>query len=120
MPKFLSRFGRHDDPGYLVLVEEPPPAPIRMAFSTDADGYRFFPAFTSQDTLLRWKAEGGLTHRVPLSTLLGVLAESPMEALIIDPADRSPKVYLRSDVLAGRRDAVQAGTRQPPRDIPER
>jgi len=120
---FLRRWTRKDveqDRQYLTLVETRPGGEIGLAFSTDVDGYQFFPVFTTKAALLRWAPEGGTTGFAPLSAVISVLIESPMEAIIIDPASKAPRVILRSDAAEGRIAPTPLGSRLPPSDIQQR
>lgn len=73
-----------DEPQYLVLVEAPPPAPMRVAFATAADGSRFFPAFTDRAALLRFEPGGGEAASAPISALREMARVSGL-SVIIDP-----------------------------------
>jgi hypothetical protein len=69
---------------YLVLIQAPPPAPIRVALATAADGSSFFPAFTDRAALLRFDPTGGETASAPLSALMEMARQSGL-SVVVDP-----------------------------------
>jgi hypothetical protein len=89
--------GASEDRDYLVLINAPPPAPLSVAFSTDSNGLRFFPAFSDEATLLRFEPKGGLTASAPLHVLREMMAASPIPMLIIDPGSPRQRIIRRDE-----------------------
>lgn len=73
-----------DDPHYLVLIEAPPPAPMRIAYSTASDGTHFIPAFTDEAALLRFESKGGETASAPRSVLAAMSRDMGVP-VVLDP-----------------------------------
>jgi hypothetical protein len=83
---------------YLFLIESPT-HPMKLAFARAADGSLFWPAFTDKAALLRWKPDGGEAATAPLGVMRGVMTDSGITTLVIDPGSPSERVLRIEDLV---------------------
>ena len=96
--------------GFEVLDES---QEISFVFVHDQDGLPVLPAFTSEDSLLRWKPEGSPYIGLQGKVLVKLLADSDWDRIVVDTADPRPFAITRAaarELLGAIRYTVAAGS----------